>query len=282
MKKKSTVLLVVLLAVAAVMIWTIWANTALELNTFTVSSEQLPKSFDGFRIVQVSDLHNAEFGKGNKKLLDMLNEAKPDIIAVTGDLIDSRHTDIDAVLGFAKEAVKLAPCCFVTGNHEAWIDNYVQLEAGLAECGVTVMHDSEVVLKRGGEQIALLGIDDPSFARRNGGGVASSMSPEEISALSKTDNFAVLLSHRPEFFEQYCEAGVDLVLSGHAHGGQIRLPFVGGLVAPNQGLFPEYDSGLYTFGGTSMIVSRGIGNSIVPLRFNNRPEIIAVELDCGE
>ena len=90
--------------------------------------------------------------------------------------------------------------------------------------------------------------------------------------------YAILLSHRPELFETYAACGVDLVLSGHAHGGQFRLPFIGGLIAPNQGLFPKYDAGLFTDGNTNMIVSRGIGNSIIPIRFNNRPEIVLLEL----
>ena len=108
------------------------------------------------------------------------------------------------------------------------------------------------------------------------------MNPEEIAKAAPGGIFTILLSHRPEYFETYVEAGLDLVLSGHAHGGQFRLPFAGGLAAPNQGLFPEYDSGLYTEGSTNMVVSRGIGNSVIPVRFNNRPEVIIVELQKGE
>ena len=280
-KKKIIVFAVVTAVLLALIIWTAWGNTALELNTYTISSERLPQAFDGYRIAHVSDLHNAEMGKDNEKLIAMLQVAEPDIIAITGDLIDSRNTDIDIALQFAEEAMKIAPCYYVTGNHEARKAKglYADFEASLIEVGVVVLHDSEILIERDNTNISLVGIDDPAFAENNGGGVGLSMAPEHIGALSTNDGFTILLSHRPEFFNQYVRAGVDLVLSGHAHGGQFRLPFVGGLVAPNQGLFPKYDAGLYTDENTNMIVSRGIGNSILPFRFNNRPEVILVELE---
>lgn len=274
--KKITISLVFLIAFTALIVWIVWGNTALESNTITISSKRLPKAFNGFRIAHISDLHNAEFGTKNENLLAMLSSAEPDIIVITGDIIDSRHTDIDIAINFAKEAGKLAPCYFVTGNHEARINNYTELESGLIDSGVIVLHDEEVIIERDGGHISLLGIDDPNFTRSEGG--ANSISPKKISGLRSTDGYSVLLSHHPEFFSQYCAADIDLALCGHAHGGQIRLPFIGGLIAPGQGLFPKYDSGLYTNANTNMVVSRGIGNSIVPLRFNNRPEIVLVEL----
>lgn len=280
-KKKKIILSAVTVILAALIIWTAWGNTALELNSYTVSSDRLPEAFDGYRIAHISDLHNAEMGEDNKKLLTMLQDAEPDIIAITGDLIDSRNTDIEIALQFAEEAVKIAPCYYVTGNHEARKSEklYADFEANLIEAGVVVLHDSEVLIEHEDANISLIGIDDPNFAENNGGGVGSSMAPDHIGALSTNDGFTILLSHRPEFFDQYVRADVDLVLCGHAHGGQFRLPFVGGLVAPNQGLFPKYDAGLYTEENTNMIVSRGIGNSILPFRFNNRPEVILIELE---
>ena len=281
-KKKRIIVLAVVAAIfLALVIWTAWGNTALKLNTYTVSSGRLPEAFDGYRIAHVSDLHNAEMGKDNEKLLTMLKNAEPDIIAITGDLIDSRNTDIDIALRFAEEAVKIAPCYYVTGNHEARKAKglYADFEASLIEVGVIVLHDSEILIERDNTNISLVGIDDPAFAENNGGGVGLSMASEHIGALSTNDGFTILLSHRPEFFNQYVRADIDLVFSGHAHGGQFRLPFVGGLVAPNQGLFPKYDAGLYTEENTNMIVSRGIGNSILPFRFNNRPEVILVKLE---
>lgn len=292
-KKRIIVLAVVAVIFLSLIIWTAWGNTALELNTYTISSNRLPEAFDGYRIAHVSDLHNAELGKDNEKLIDMLQEAKPDIIAITGDIIDSRNTDIDIALQFTKAAMEIAPCYYVTGNHEARLNKaeYERLESGLLDAGVIVLHDSEIILENNGAAIPLIGIDDPncysaSTSLSDGGEyeskVGATMDPERIRELSTLDSFTVLLSHRPEYFEKYVQADVDLVLSGHAHGGQFRLPFVGGLVAPNQGLFPKYDAGLYTEDNTNMIVSRGIGNSILPFRFNNRPEVILIELKYNE
>lgn len=279
-RKKARPLFLLAAAVfLALVIWTVWGNKALELNTYTIFCDKLPDSFHGYRIAQVSDLHNAEFGQNNQKLLALLREAGPDIIVITGDMVDSYHTDIDIALGFAREAVKIAPCYYVTGNHEARISQYATLKTGLEDAGVVILENQRVELERGEETVALIGVDDPSFRTSylfgNSPGVMSAALGELVEA---QDVYTILLSHRPELFETYVQSGVDLVFSGHAHGGQFRLPFVGGLVAPNQGLFPEYDSGLYAQSGTNMLVSRGLGNSIIPIRFNNRPEVIVVEL----
>lgn len=283
-KKKK--LIIVLAVVAALLIaliaWTVWSNTALELNTYKVASKKLSDAFDGYRIAHVSDLHNAEMGDGNEKLLAMLREAEPDIIAITGDLIDSRNTDVAVALAFAEDAVQIAPCYYVTGNHEARVSEYGELKAGLEAAGVVVLENERAEIELSEETITLLGVDDPSFNTDYLFGDDVTVISTQLAGITKEDEFTVLLSHRPELFDTYVEYGMDLVLSGHAHGGQFRLPFVGGLVAPNQGFFPEYDSGLYTEDGTNMIVSRGIGNSIVPFRFNNRPEVILIELQSEE
>lgn len=278
-KKKQAIILAVAAILLALIVWTVWGNTALELNVYMVSSKQLSKTFDGYRIAHISDLHNAELDDGNKRLLSMLREADPDIIAITGDLIDSRNTNIAIALAFAKEAVQIAPCYYVTGNHEARLSEYAELKAGLEDVGVVVLENERTEIELSGETIALIGLDDPSFNTDYlFGDSATSVSSTLTEISTEDDGFAVLLSHRPELFDTYVAYGVDLVLSGHAHGGQFRLPFVGGLIAPNQGLFPKYDSGMYTENGTNMIVSRGIGNSVFPFRFNNRPEVILVEL----
>ena len=266
MKKKQKRIAAVLI-LAALVVWVLWANTALELNTVTVSAA-VPESFDGFRIAQVSDLHSAEMGQGNSKLLELLRQAQPDIIALTGDLIDCRNTDAGIALAFAAEAVKIAPCYFITGNHEVIWDKalYDTLIEGLQAVGVTVLSNEALVLEKDGESICLAGMA--------WGGTWA------LESLSDFDGYTVLLAHAPEDIPQYAAAGFDLVLSGHAHGGQFRLPFVGGLIAPGQGLFPKCDAGLYDYENTALVVSRGIGNSTIPLRFNNRPEVVLVVLEC--
>ena len=266
----------------ALIVWTAWGNTALERNTYTISSRELPDAFDGYRIAQVSDLHNAKFGDGNQRLLEMLREAEPDMIALTGDLIDSRRTDIAVALAFAKEAVKIAPCCYVSGNHEARVSEYPELKTGLAAAGVTVLDDAQVKIEVSGESITVIGVNDPSFHADYLTNDAEVMD-RKLSELSSEDaGFTLLLSHRPELFDTYVAHDMDLVLTGHAHGGQFRLPLIGGLVAPNQGLFPKYDDGLYSEGHTNMIVSRGLGNSIIPVRFNNQPEVVLIELESQD
>ena len=262
----------------ALIVWTAWGNTALELNTYTISSRELPDSFDGYRIAQVSDLHNAEFGEGNQRLLDMLRKAEPDMIAITGDLIDSRKTNIAVALAFAKEAVKFAPCYYVSGNHEARVSEYQDLKTGLEAAGVTVLDDTQVKIEVFGESITIIGVDDPSFSADYLTGDAAVIDKKLSELAAEDPGFTILLSHRPELFDTYVNHGIDLVLSGHAHGGQFRLPLIGGLVAPNQGLFPKYDAGLYSEDHTNMIVSCGLGNSIIPFRFNNRPEVVLIEL----
>lgn len=278
-KKRRTIIIAVAAVLLALAVWTVWGNTALELNTYKVSSDALSDAFNGYRIAHVSDLHNAEMGDGNEKLLAMLRAAEPDMIAITGDMIDSRNTDVEVALNFAEKAMQIAPCYYVTGNHEARVSEYDELKAGLEACGVIVLENEREQIELSGEFITILGVDDPSFNTDYLFGDSASVVSNTLAEISTEDDvFTVLLSHRPELFDTYVACGMDLTLSGHAHGGQFRLPFVGGLVAPNQGFFPKYDSGIYTENGTNMIVSRGIGNSLLPFRFNNRPEVILIEL----
>ena len=280
MKRKKRIIVgtIALLFVLSIL-WILWGNTALELNSYTIPSDRLPDSFNGFYIAQVSDLHNAEMGKDHEKLISMLKESAPDIIVITGDMVDSRNTKIDVALSFAEQAVKIAPCYYVTGNHEARVDEFGDLKDGLLELGVIVLEDARVEIEMSGETITLIGVDDPSFQTDYLFGDDKTVMKSKLDELTREDDgYTVLLSHRPELFDVYVENGVDLVFSGHAHGGQFRLPFFGGVAAPNQGLFPQYDAGIFSEGNTDMVVSRGVGNSIIPFRVNNRPEVIIIEL----
>lgn len=280
MKKKKIARIVVAGVLVFFLIWIIWGNTALELNRYTVSSNRLPEEFDGYRIAHISDLHNTEMGKENEKLLTMLREAAPDIIAITGDLIDCRRTNMEVALQFTAAAMEIAPCYYVTGNHEARISEFDELKERLTEQGVIVLADKRIELERSGEKIVLIGVNDPAFPTKHVYGDTEAVMKKKLKALlTEEKTFTILLSHRPELFECYADSNIDLVLSGHAHGGQFRLPFVGGVMVPNQGFFPKYDAGLFTEGMTKMFVSRGIGNSAFPFRFNNRPEVILVELE---
>lgn len=275
--KRKFIFLAVVLFAAIFVFWVLWSNIAIKVSEYTVTDSEIPVSFSGFRIVQVSDLHNVEFGEKNEELIALIKKAKPDIIVLTGDMVDSRRTDIAVALDFARQAVAIAPTYYITGNHESRISDYGVLKAGLIEAEVVVLENESVDIKCADEAITILGIQDMGF------GDDFFFTDYEIfeqykNTLPKSENYTVMMAHRPHLFGNYAAFGADLVLSGHAHGGQFRLPFVGGVFAPGQGFWPKYDAGLFDKGESKMIVSRGLGKSVIPLRFNNRPELVVVEL----
>ena len=278
MKNKFLRLIAALAVLVIAAIWVIIGNCHVGVTRYTVESNRIPAAFDYFKIAVISDLHNAEFGTDNSRLLKLTEDEDPDMIAVTGDLIDSNRTDIRIAEKIIDQIVDIAPCYYVTGNHEAWIGaEYQELEETLLDKGVIVLHDKTVKLVRDDESIQIAGLEDPAFSEEavaNGEELLKS----RLKDMEIDDSFCILLSHRPEIFDAYVSMDIDLVLSGHAHGGQFRLPFIGGLIAPDQGILPEYDAGEYMEDNTTMIVSRGLGNSIVPIRFNNDPELVIVEL----
>lgn len=261
-------------------IWIYWGNHSVQVTDVQISDEGIPEPFDHFVIAHISDLHNARFGRKQQKLLQKIHDINPDIIVITGDLIDSNRTDIDTAMELAEGAVSLAPVYYVTGNHEAFSENYPVLRERLKEKGVFVLEDESVLVEKSGAVIRLIGLNDPDFTLRNDlFGQKEEMTDKKIQdIIANISCYSVLLAHRPELIKVYSKNSINLVLSGHAHGGQFRLPFVGGIIAPNQGLFPKYTAGSYVMGKTQMVVSRGLGNSIIPFRINNRPELIAVEL----
>lgn len=273
--KSNRIISLLAFALIVLIAWVVWSNLSIEVNGYTVESSLLPQAFDGFRIAHISDLHNAQFGKNNSALIKKLREAQPDIIAITGDSVDSRHTNFEITLNFIEQAMDIAPCYFVVGNHESRFEEeeYQSFEKRLIDFGVIVLHNEAVNIERGGEKITIYGVDDPMFDENFS---------ENLKNCAVGNEFTLLLSHRPESFAEYVENGYDLVLSGHAHGGQFRIPFLGGVFAPGQGVFPEYDSGIYKDGNTNMIVSRGIGNSLIPIRINNSPEVIIIDLKSDD
>ena len=276
-------------AAAAMTAWAAWENRALTVQSISATETNLPQAFSGFRIAHISDFHNEEFGGGNEKPLRLLKKISPDIVVITGDLIDSRHTEVEISADFVRRISAFAPVYYVPGNHESRIpEAYRSLKAMLAETGVCVLENDAQYIERDGERIQIIGVRDPDFyTPENPENPKGSWDPGfsggerlliETNDLRDSGVFSILLSHRPEFFDFYVRSGVDLVFAGHAHGGQFRIPFAGGLFAPGQGFFPKYDAGLYREGNTSMIVSRGMGRSLGPLRLHNRPEIIAAQL----
>ncbi len=268
-----------------------WQNNGIVVSHIVFTCKHVPREFDGFQILHVSDLHNKTFGEGQKKIASVMAGLKPDIIAVTGDLIDKRRDGTGAALLLASEAVKIAPIYYVPGNHERTSGVYEKLAERLKACGVRVIANDAMSIERRGAAITVIGVKDWQFFRthseykktKDDYPKADKDFAKKLGELAAAhpSGFRLLLSHRPEKMDIYAQIGFDLVLTGHAHGGQWRMPFIGGLYAPHQGLFPKYTSGLHKKGATSMVVSRGLGNSQFPLRLGNRPELVMVTLKRG-
>lgn len=277
-KIKRSILLIATLVGCSIFLYL--QNNLISITEVKITSSKIPSSFKGYKILQISDLHNKKFGDNQDVLIQKIKSIDPDIIAITGDLIDSKSCDAEVSMQLIREIVKKYPVYFVTGNHEQWSGKYNNLEKELKKYDVNVLRNEHVGIRKGEQEINLLGIDDPEFVTGNrdeGNIIIDEIKKAKIEM--QPDRYNVLLSHRPEFIKEYTNERLDLVLSGHAHGGQVRLPFIGGLVAPNQGVLPKYTAGLYVEQNTSMVVSRGLGNSIIPQRILNRPEIVVVQLN---
>lgn len=268
-KRKHRFIKVFLLFLLVFTVLIIDSNFRIMVTEYELTYQNLPKEFNDFRIVSLSDIHESTFGKNNKQLLDDVKAAEPDIIAVTGDLIDEPGHE-DYVRELMGKLLEIAPVYYVTGNHEWASGGIKELFAVLDETGVTVLRNDYVELERGGETIVLAGVDDPN-------GPYDMKTPaellEEIRSDKGEDAFVVLLAHRNDEIELYSQLKIPLVLCGHGHGGIVRLPFTDGLINTNREWFPTYTSGVYTEDETNMLVSRGIGNNTGMFRFLNNPHI---------
>jgi predicted MPP superfamily phosphohydrolase len=267
-KKTARRLPVALMLLLLAGVWFVWQQNGIATEVFRVSSSRLPPAFDQLRIVQVSDLHGKEFGKDSKGLLEKISQLKPDLIAVTGDLID-REEQLAMVPPLAEGLAAIAPTFYVTGNHEWAVRRVNDLKTLLEDCGVTVLSGEGVTWEREGQTLAIAGVDDPN-------GPADQMTGEALRE-KLTADYTILLSHRDTVFD-YAGWGYDLVLCGHGHGGILRIPLWDrGLLGTDRTLFPLFDGGKYGFAsGGTCILSRGLGNNTVPLpafRLFNRPHL---------
>lgn len=267
--------LLALLALCALFAW--WSNRSLQTQRFTYASPRLPEGFDGCVIVQLSDLHGAYFGENNQELLSRVRDVRPDYIFLTGDLLDQyRKTPHSYAAALGGALADIAPTYFVTGNHEWALPGVPDLKRELEAAGVTVLTNEYAFLERNGDRLLLAGIDDPN-------GFADQKTPEQLAREVRENwpgGFWLLLAHRNNYFEKhYSLLGADLVISGHGHGGLIRLPFTDGLVSAERKLFPSYTAGFYTANGGDVFVSRGLGNSGPTFRLFNRPEVVVLALE---
>lgn len=248
----------------------------LEISRYEVKSQKLPESFDGFKIVQLSDLHGAEFGEDGMGLVEKVKELEPDIIALTGDFVTDEG-DLAAVERLAARLVKLCPVYFISGNHEFGSGLAVKVRNILERAGVKYLSNEYLTISRGEDGILLGGVEDPLA-------YADMLSPDELAQKmndAAPDAFKILLGHRNYWMTEYPELPVDLIFCGHAHGGLVRIPGVGGLIGTDRRLFPDFDAGQFNNGRYTLIVSRGLGNSVSIPRVFNRPEIVCVELSSA-
>lgn len=277
-RSKSTFTL--FFSIIILIIFFIWQNNDVGITKYNYISSKLPEGFDEYKILHISDLHNKNY---HNRLSTEIKEINPNIIVITGDLIDRRNTRVDIAVEFVQQMVEVAPTYYVSGNHEQLSGEYNKLKEQLEKLDVKIIDNSYIILNQGGNKVGLIGIADPAIQQSEENYLWDNNSEYVKNNLKELlenvdANFNILLSHRPEQFSIYKDMNVNLVFSGHAHGGQIRIPFIGGLVAPNQGFFPKYTDGIYNDGVTTMVVSRGLGNSIFPLRVFNRPELVVVTL----
>ena len=272
MKKLITLLLLI------AFVWSfIWVNNNwIQTTEYTLSSAELPAAFDGKRVIQVSDLHNANFGTAQSSLIEKVEAANPDVIFLTGDLVDSNRYDLETSLTLVDALVEMSEVYFVLGNHEVAVNKIDEITAALEERGVTVLMNDKVRWEEEGESVQIAGINDPLF---NVDLTEEDFTRDALAEAALTDDFTLLLAHRPEMFSIYVEQGIDMVFAGHAHGGQVRIPKLGGLIAPGQGWFPTMTDGIFRKEGTQLVLSRGLGNSGFPVRVFNLPEVVAVTLE---
>lgn len=256
-------------------------NAALSVSHYEIAAEKIPAAFDGFRIVQLSDLHGRLFGKDGQRLLSKISAQRPDMIAVTGDFADEKTEDFTPLFHFSASLRAICPVCFVSGNHEQKLPPPLRRSflAGLREQGVKILDNALVRLERDGQTIDLRGVRVPLryYRWRGAGGRRTAFSQKKMEHLAGLSGpfYTVLLAHNPLFFEAYAEWGSDLTLCGHVHGGLFRLPGLGGLLSPERKFFPRYSAGIYRIGDRVMEVSRGLGK--YP-RINNLPEIVSLTL----
>lgn len=252
-----------------------YENNHLVISSYEYRNEKITEDMNHFRIVQISDLHNACFGRNNERLIQKVLNLNPDLVVLTGDVVDSNHIDLSVAFGLVKQIASVCPVYYVTGNHENWLSEPERMELldGMKENGAILLENEAVLISSGNDAFYLIGLDDNHLA------------DDTLTTLMETcekERLTIVLAHEPQYLSRYSRAGADLVFSGHAHGGQFILPFLGPVIAPDQGFFPAYTEGAYQQGTTTMYVSRGLGNSIIPVRLFNDPEIVCIDFMQSE
>lgn len=281
--RKKITLIVLALLIIFIIGELIYSNNFLTVNNYEIKTDKTDASF---RVVLLSDLHNKEFGAGNENLLNLVKEQKPDIILTVGDFVTRFESDREIACNALNGLSKIAPVYSSLGNHERSYYDYDGLIEDIKASGVTLLDNELTEVEVGGDSIVVGGLTDfpyyefeaPDYDNERRHFLDSFIECEK-------DSFSILLAHEPEFFMWgFDEKNLDLMLSGHTHGGIIKLPFIGGLLAPNQGILvgqilPEYTHGLYQSDTATMLITAGLSSEIVLPRFNNPPEVCVIDVN---
>ena len=279
------VLMFINIVISAMFISYIISLFKIDVSKYEVASSKVPKAFDGFKILQLSDLHNRRFNKNNKKIVKIIEKQKPDIIVMTGDMVSSNSTGFSNFFSLVEELDGKYPIYYIFGNHEQRlsVEKQASIIGKLREYGVKVLNNQQEFITKDDESIQIFGLKQELIYYTNylkSKKTYSYETKDMENAIRKADGkkFNILLAHNPLYFDTYEKWGADLIFSGHVHGGIIQIPFVGGLLSPERKLFPKYSGGEYEIDDSKMVVSRGLGYTKINLRFFNNPEICVVEL----
>ena len=274
--KTQRKILALLLACILVIIALFAFNTKMKIQNYSLESEKLTAPV---RIVLITDLHSCSYGKGQRELIDAIHAQKPDIILLGGDICDDKlpHRNTDLVL---RAIADKYPCYYVTGNHEYWSREIEKILKIFESYNVPVLEGSFDTIDVRGQKLNICGISDPDILKYTDKNYSITEQLKDAAVASENGNYSILLAHRPELIDSYLNYDFDLILAGHAHGGQWRLPgIINGLFAPNQGFFPRYAGGKYRFEDSYMIVSRGLARESTRIpRIFNRPELVVIDL----
>ena len=252
-------------------------NNSLEKSNYFYYLKKIPLSFEGFKILQISDLHNKTFGKDNKKLIKLIDDENPDVVVVTGDIYYSYTEKIENSLKFLEDISKKYTVYFVSGNHEYRDKDWEIHKKIIENFGVRILDNKVDIIRKNDEEIYIYGLKDPAFYHKS---VRMDIFEDELKSLKNTMDelkFGILLSHRPDKIDIYARNNVDLAFTGHAHGGQIRI-LGKGILSPAEGFFPKYTAGIHKKGNTTVIISRGLGRTIFTSRLFNKPEVVITRL----
>lgn len=276
-------IVIVLLLLLVVLLRIYIDNEIPKVSNVEIKSSKLPEVFDGYKIVQLSDLHSKSFGNNNEMLIDMIDKESPNIIVMTGDMITANEKDFTVFYSLVKELTKKYRVYYVYGNHEGELSLKLKSEitAFLKENGVIVLDNDYISIEKNNEKINLYGLCYTQKYYSYKGGkkhiITENYIKNKLGTIDK-NKYNILLTHNPLFFDAYSGYGFDLTLSGHVHGGLIRLPFIGGILSPERKFFPQYSAGVYEKGNSKLVVSRGLSRGTKGFRFFNRPDVVSITL----